>query len=168
MTGTAIPPLEKALQPDLLFVSDVEVVAVEMKITTKCSLSEVLRYALLGLAVELRAGAPRRHCLVLLGRGDFAGQWHEQFGSVTELKLAIAHEDLDTFLTTQPDRFLKHAARFREIVAGLDLAFISYAELAAFLREAAPPDSDETPGAEVYRKLIAGMLAELRGRGLAS
>ena len=158
---------ENATQPDLLFVSDVEVVAVEMKITTKCSLTQVLTYALLGLAVELRVGGPRRHCLTVLGRGDFASQWDEHFGSATELKLAIAHEDLDAFLSTQPDRFLRHEGRFREIVASLDLAFISYAELAAFLREAAPPASDETPGAQVYRKLIAGMLAELHGRGLA-
>jgi hypothetical protein len=87
---------------------------------------------------------------------------------VTELKLAIAHTDLASFLSTQPTRFHEHEGRFREIVASLDLAFISYSELAELLRDAALPDSDETTGAEVYRKLSAGMLAELRGRGLAS
>jgi hypothetical protein len=63
----------------------------------------------------------------LLGRGDFARQWHEHFASADELKLAIADADLSSFL-----------------------------------RDTAPPDSDETAGAEVHGKLITGPLAELR------
>jgi len=160
--------LEDAMQPDLLFLSDIESVALEMKIAAECGLRQVLKYALLGLAVELHARQPRRHHLVLLGRGDFAGQWPEHFGSVTELKLALAHEDLDAFLSTQSDRFRVHERRLREIVASLGVAFLSYEELAAFLRDAAPAESDASTGAEVYRKLIAGMVAELLGRGQAS
>lgn len=160
--------IEGATRPDLLFVSAAEVIAVEMKVAAGCSLREILEYALLDLAVELHVGDPRRHYLVLLGRGDFAGQWHEHFGSVTELRLALAREDLDAFLGTHPAHFREHEQRFRAIVAGLDIAFVNYAELAAFLGEARPSDADRTPGAEVYRKLIDGMLAELRRRRLIS
>jgi hypothetical protein len=160
--------LENAVQPDLLFISEAEVVAIEMKLGARCSVRQVLKYALLGLAVELQAREPRKHYLALLGRGDFPRQWKEHFASVTALRIALGNADLAAFLSAQPTRFREHEGRFREIVTALDIAFINYSDLAVFLSEAAPPDSDRTPGAEVYRKLIAGMLAELRGRGLAS
>ena len=159
--------LAKAMQPDLVFVSEAEAVAIEMKLRATCSLRRVLEYALLGLAVESQAGEPRKHYLALLGAGDFPRQWRERFASVTTLRIALGKEDLASFLRGQPARFQKHEDRFREIVTTLDIAFFTYSDLAAFLREAAPPDSDRAPGAEVYRKLIAGMQAELRGRGLA-
>jgi hypothetical protein len=160
--------LENGMQPDLVFLSEAEVVAVAMKLGARCSMRQVLKYALRGLAVELQAGEPRKHYLALLGPGDFQRQWREHFASVTALRIALDNADLAAFLGMLPTRFREHEGRLREIVTALDIAFISYCDLAAFLREAAPPASDRSPGAEVYRKLIAGMLAELCGRGLAS
>lgn len=159
--------LEKAMQPDFLFVSDAEVVSLEMKVNAKSSVSQVLKYALLGLAVELHVGGPRRHHLAFLGRGEFADLWHERFASAVELRLAIARTDLGSFLRTQPGRFSERARRFSEIVSSLDLGFISYPLLASFLRDAAPPDDDHAEAAEVYRRLIGGVLEELRRRQLA-
>jgi len=46
-------------------------------------------------------------------------------------------------------------------------SFSVCAALAAFLRGASPPDTDESAGAEVCRKLIAGILGELSSRRLA-
>ena len=46
-------------------------------------------------------------------------------------------------------------------------SFSVCAALAAFLRGASPPDTDESAGAEAYRKLIAGILGELSSRQLA-
>ena len=158
--------LEKATQPDLFFTSKAEVVGIEMKVDAKCDLRQVLKYALLGLAVELQTGEPRQHYLALLGRSDFARQWHERFASVDELKLALASTDVSSFLNTQANRHREHEQRFREIVASTVFSFINYAELAAFLADARPPDADETPSAEVFRKLVDGMIAELRRRGL--
>lgn len=158
--------LENAMQPDLLFVSDIEAVAMEIRLGRRWSLTQVLEYALMALAVELHLGAPRRYCFALVGTGDFPSQWEEQYSSVTKLKIALGHEDPILFLGTQADRFRKHEDRFMEIVAGLDLAFLSFADFAASLRDAAPSDTDMSPGAEVYRRLIAGMLAEFDRRRL--
>ena len=81
-------------------------------------------------------------------------------------QIALDNEDPALFLRTRADRFRKHEDRFLEIVASLDMAFLSFADLARSLREAAPPDTDVSPGAEVYRNLIAGMLAEFGRRRL--
>ena len=157
---------EHAMQSGLLFVSDIEAVVMEVTLERRQSLTQVLEYALMTLAMELHLGAPRRHCFVLVGAGDFPSQWQEQYASVTELKIALGHEDSALFLRTRADRLRKHEDRFMELVASLDMAFLSFADFATSLREAAPPDTDVSPGAEVYRNLIAGMLAELDRRRL--
>ena len=158
--------LEVAMQPDLLFVSDIEAVVMAITLERTWSLTQVLEYALMTLALELHLGAPRRHCLALVGAGDFPSQWKGQYASVTELKIALDNKDPALFLRTRADRLRKHEDRFMEIVASLDMAFLSFADFATSLREAAPSDTDVSPGAEVYRNLIAGILAEFDRRRL--
>jgi hypothetical protein len=158
--------LENAMRPDLLFVSDTEAVAMEIRLGRAWSLAQVHEYALMALALELQLGSPRRHCFALIDAGDFRSQWKGRYSSVTELKIALSHEDPTLFLRAQAERFHKHEERFMEIVVSLDLAFLSFADLAASIRDAAPSETDMSPGAEVYRKLIAGMLAEFDGRRL--
>ena len=156
------------MQPDLLFISDIEAVAMEIRLGHRLSLAQVLEFALMSLAVELDLGAPRRHCFVLVGAGNFSSQWEDQYSSVTVLKIALGDEDPALFLRMQAERFHRHEDRFLEIVVGFDLAFLSFADLAMLLREAAPSGTETSPGVEVYRELIAGVLAEFDPRRLAT
>jgi hypothetical protein len=158
--------LMSSMQPDLLFVSDREVAAIEMKIGAKCSVEQVLKYALLGLAVELRVGEERDHHLALLGSGNFVSQWTERFASIDALKLAVAAVDSESFLGGMPARFRDHKERFKRITRQLRLAYINYGSLGDYLKQAMPPLSDHSPGAEVLRKLITGVVEEFRVRQL--
>jgi hypothetical protein len=157
-----------SVQPDFLFTSDKELVSIEMKVGAKSSISQVLKYALLGLAVEMYAGQHKSHYLGFLGFGEFSKQWQEQFPSVAELKLAIANTDLSSFLGNQPSHFREHQARFSEIVASIEIESINYSQFAEFLRNTAPPNCDQSPGAEVYRNLISGLVEEFRRRHLTT
>lgn len=160
--------LMNSTQPDLMFTSDDALVSIEMKIGAKSSVTQVLKYALVGLAVELRAGAPKRHYLAFLGRGAFAELWQERFASLTELRAAVAAEDGASFLAKCPLKFGSHGERFSLIVSELALSFINYAAFADFLRQQIPPAADSSDGAQVYAKLLNGLLAELQNRGLAA
>lgn len=155
-----------AMQPDFVFESQVEVVSIEMKIDAKSSVSQVLKYALLGLAIELSHEAPRQHHLLMLGRGPFDGLWKERFKDLAELRSAVSGADLQAFLRTQPVRFRPHLQTFTRVVQELQISWLTYSGLARFLRCASPPQHDGTPGAEVYRKLITGMVGELSLRQL--
>ena len=159
--------LADAMQPDFFFESEADVVSIEMKIHAKSSVSQVLNYALLGLAVEMMRQAPRQHSLLMLGRGTFADLWSESFTNVAELRNAVVGADLPAFLLGRPARFRPHIARFTQIVQGLQIEWLPYWRLANLLRAAYPPDSDASRAAEVYRKLLDGMLNELSNRQLA-
>src|SRR5882762_3961975 len=124
--------LMSSMQPDFLFISDTEVAAFEMKIGSKCSVEQVLKYALLGLAVELRVNEEREHHLVLLGSGNFANQWAERFAAIEAAKLAVISADSAAFLQSMPARFRGHEGQFKRIVGELRLAYMNYGSLAEF------------------------------------
>jgi hypothetical protein len=83
---------------------------------------------------------------------------------VTQLKIALAGVDPAPFLAAQPARFHMHEDRFTAIVASLDVAFLSYADLAAFLRDAAPSEDDTSRDAQLCRKTMEAIVAEFDRR----
>jgi len=159
--------LDNCMQPDILFASDTDLVSLEMKVGAKCSVDQVLKYALLGLAAEMKYGGEKKHFLAILAPGTIASQFPERFGDIESLREAVLREDLARFLTNKPQRFRERQARLLDIVANLQLAFVNYKRLAEMLHEYAPSTSDESPGAEVFRKLVSGVIGEFRRRHLA-
>ena len=158
--------LQNSTQPDILFTSEADTVALEMKVGSKSSLTQVLKYALLGLAVELKLGSEKEHFLGFLGSGSFADQWKERFDSIEGLRHALAEVDCAPFLEKQTLYFREHATRFAQIVKGLSFCFVTYEELAGYLLRESPLPSDISPSAQVYRKLIEGVTGEFRLRKL--
>lgn len=158
--------LDDCTQPDFLFISERDVVSIEMKVSAKCSVDQVLKYALLGLAVEMQQG-PKQHYLALLGFGDFIDQFRgKRFDSPDKLIDVVKMQDLHSFLQDKPRCFRERQERLQEIVKGMQVQFLNYADFTAFLEHAAPPVLDQSPGAEVYRKLIFGLCKEIKDRKL--
>jgi hypothetical protein len=159
--------LENCMQPDILFESKNEVVSLEMKVGAKCSIDQVLKYALLGLSIEIQRRCEKTHFLAILAPGTLASQFPQHFSDIHSLKDAVVRTDLSAFLSKKPEQFRKQQARLEAIVGNLQLAFINYKQLGDHLRKDVPPTSDSTPGSEVYRKLVSGLIGEFRRRKLA-
>jgi hypothetical protein len=159
--------LKGKVQPDLLFTSEDVTVSVEMKINAKSDPDQVLKYALLALAVEQKKKHKMEHFLLFLGKHTFSGLWTGLCNSVEDLR---SHLDLNasasTFLQGKPAQFQREEARFLEIVSTLSFGFVNYGELAGLLEKEITP-TDKSDGAEVYSKLVGGMVRELRRRDLA-
>jgi len=154
--------LSNATQPDFLFTAPDATVSVEMKIEAKSNVSQVLKYALLGLAVEQQDKCRRKHHLIFLGVGGFGDLWKERFRSLGELKQVLETKK-ESFLDGRPERLRAERARYEEIVSTLSIGFLSYGAFADLLRT--ERDSlDDSMGAQVYRNLIDGMLHELNER----
>jgi hypothetical protein len=151
-------------QPDFMFASPDDVVFIEMKIEAKSSIDQVLKYALLGLAQELRSAQPKSHHLVFLVPGAFELLWQERFTEPDALRRTLTEADQRAFLARNAKRLVAYASRFQEIVENLELSSLTYSELANFLNSQAPNGQSEAE--MVYRQLIDGMVGELRRRGL--
>jgi hypothetical protein len=160
--------LKSRMQPDFLFISEGEIVSIEMKIKSKCSVNQVLKYALLGLAVEIKQKARKEHYLVLLGSGNITGQFPQRFKSSDELIVAIKEKELlSRFLAEKPSVFRQEKQRLEQIVENMKVKFLNYKDLTDILIRAAPKETDQSAGAEVYRNLIDGLCSEISRRKLS-
>jgi len=158
--------LVNSTQPDIVFTSPTTTVSIEMKVGAKSTITQVLKYALLSLAIELIDGVKRSHYLGLLGPGTFTRQWKEAFTTPEDLRVALMNADTQTFIAKQPAHFRSHRERFKEILANLVIGFQDYESFADVLLKGSPNPDDKTNGAEVYRNLISGMVGELKFRKL--
>lgn len=158
--------LANCMQPDFLFVSEEEAVSIEMKVKSQCSVDQVLKYALLGRAVEIQQNNQKEHYLVLLGSGAITSQFQQRFKSINDLTDAIKNENLATFLQNKP-RFLQDQQHLERIVQHMTVQFLSYKNFADILSSAAPSEDDQSVGAQVYRKLIDGLCHEMSRRKLS-
>jgi hypothetical protein len=138
-----------------------------MKVGAKSSIDQVFKYALLGLAVEGRQEKQKEHYLVLLGSGTIAKQFLQHFDTTDKVMDAVREQDIAEFLRNKPVHLRKQQGRLEQIVNQMRLEFINYEGFARFLLNAAPSLDDATPGAEVYRNLIFGVVGELKLRHLA-
>jgi hypothetical protein len=157
--------LESSMQPDFLFLSRTDVVCIEMKLSAKCCVNQVLKYALLGLAVELHEKQSKRLHFAILGCDGFC-KWEERFQSIEEVTEALHKADLTKFLQEQPTRFRDHQERFNGIVEQMRPKYWTYECFSQSLEGAMPSQHDHSPGAEVYRKLLRGLITEFRNREL--
>jgi hypothetical protein len=115
--------LKNATQPDFLFLADDECVAIEMKIRAKSDIEQVLKYALLALAVE-RKEHSRENFLLFMGKGSFSSLWREGFASVEEMHKKLESET-PKFLARKRKRFQEHEDRFEKIVKDFRFAFVN-------------------------------------------
>jgi hypothetical protein len=157
-----------AVQPDFFFTTDGATVSLEMKIGAKSSITQVLKYALLALAVEQEHdGREMEHSLIFLGRGDFSRLWRERF-SKDDVRQRLESEKCVFIqgLSGKEKRFRDQEARFAQIVSSLSIGFIDYHHFANLLHEEFP-SANGSAGEQVYGKLVGGMIAELRRGKLA-
>ena len=159
--------LPQSTQPDLFFTSPNQVVSLEMKLSAKSSIEQVIKYALLGLADEIASGQEKHHYLVFLSPGAFSSLWKEGWNDVGQLTSMLHKADIASFLEKQPNKFRARLNRLRRIVETLTLGHLTYKDVTEFLHGIESSTTSNGGGAEVYRKLINGLVGELKLRNLA-
>jgi hypothetical protein len=84
--------------------------------------------------------------------------------SIDALKLVLETENGRSY-SGKPEHFRTQEPRYFDIVSTLSVGFLSYGSLATLLAAEIDP-LDRSPGSQVYRKLLDGLLDELARRGL--
>jgi hypothetical protein len=157
--------LTKSCQPDFLFLANSGVCSLEMKLDSKTSINQVLKYALMGLAVEQQVGKELSHGLVFLGKGKFEEIWPKSSGVICPDSL---RSELASKAEAFSDKHLKsrdNRTRYLLIVAGLDIGFLNYKDFASILSTEREAAHDCATG-EMYGGLIDGLMGELKARKL--
>lgn len=157
----------RGVQPDFLFTSEASTVSLEMKIGAKSSVKQILKYALLALAVERDRKREMEHSLIFLGAGDFSSLFHRHL-SVGDLRQRLETEKSNFFKEPTGKKYeaQEDDGRFSQIVSSFSLGFLNYNQFDHLLCDELA-STDGCSGAQVYRNLVDGMRAELKRRELA-
>jgi hypothetical protein len=160
-------PKWTSCQPDFVFIGSGSTLSLEMKLDHKSSVEQVLKYALLALALECshdkqdKADDSRlAHRLVFLSKRGFQTLWSRSanIAELDQLRSSIDREIeqfADTHLCKVPDL----RPRFESIAREMDLGFITYGQFVCLLESERVSAQGRSEG--TYAKLLDGMLAEL-------
>lgn len=152
--------VEGLTQPDLLFEGTRSSVAIELKLGAKTSLEQIVKYATLFALMPAR----QSYGLLLMGPRGFPDLWRERFRTPAELSAALGELDR-SILPRKLLRYLeRHGAAVDAVLAQMRIGFLSYANFYTSLADEAGREAHH----ETYQRLLAGMMAELTERGLAT
>lgn len=152
----------KLCQPDAFFLGAKLRACIELKIDAKLDVQQVIKYAALMRLWNRDASFPNR--LILMGPKTFEDLWKQgSIESEEELRKAINEfesEKLDKRLR----KFESSLDEGRRFASSLELRFMPIAEFADILSLELASLGTQTPGEQVYAKLLNGMLGELQRR----
>jgi len=148
-------------QPDLFFMGDRSVVAIELKAGSKSSIDQALKYSLLGLAADVKSGSDHQHYLGYIAPGQFSDLWKDQLASPDDLKQAMLDAVPSFSRETGTLDIVAHRSRLMRLIENMAIGYMSYAELAALLVQESPGISATSAAEEVYHKLLLGLANEL-------
>lgn len=148
-----------ATQPDFLFVGSKQIVALEMKVGAKSSLEQLMKYLLLNIIYQEKKKTKLPFKLIFLGQGDFKDLWEEVFPNVAQLKKAFKKYSFPAITKKGNIKLKKYEAKIRHLVEECQIEFINYKDFSRILL-----DEQKHNKNEIYAKLLAGIISELRER----
>jgi|TARA_Y100000294_G_C8519841_1_gene322413 hypothetical protein len=155
-------------QPDLFFAGRTSNVCIELKLSAKLSLEQVLKYVYLNMLEQQHSGTSKQYFLLFMGRGGFENQWTEKFADIGSMRSELSTVRLSESPKGWASRFEGLDDQIFEAAEDTSMYFMNYEAFAASLVDFRDGIDSSSPYAETMTKLFDGMLAELRERGLAT
>jgi len=165
-TREFIESIGSVTQPDLLFYGQKSLVGIEMKISAKSSLDQLMKYLVLSLLENEAADSQKQFYLLFLGKGDFTDLFKEKFASIDEMRKAFLAHPIPKKSRNGGIILEHYEEKLRKLSQNATIAYLNYGDLVALLLAQREMYIDDTAGNEVIRKLIDGLIQEIRSRRL--
>jgi len=155
-------------QPDLFFNGRTTNVAVELKLSSKLSIEQVLKYAYINILEQQYSNSSKQYFLLFMGKGDFENQWVEIFPTIDSMREALPSVRLSELPKTWARKLKGLDEEILETANNTEFGFMNYDAFAASLYEYRSNIDLSSPYADTVSELFDGMLEELIERGLAA
>jgi hypothetical protein len=149
-------------QPDLFFLNEHSIVSIELKIKSKSSVNQALKYAFLGLAADLKQGVDRKHYLAFMAPGKFSNLWLDGFQTVDELKYAMILAASTFQMKSRTIDSDLYRPKFVQLITDMSISFINYRDFSNLLQKELDLIPESSVASETYKKLLQGMIDEIR------
>jgi hypothetical protein len=160
-TRTFVNSFGAVTQPDLFFMGKKTLLFIEMKVESKTSLEQFMKYLLLSIITDEHEGKRRRPLYLLyIGKYDFDHLFQEKFASVEEAKAALIKMSLPEKTKNGGRDMRPYHENIRKSAKNVRLSYRTYTDLYALLRTKLQEQHNET-----VTKLMEGMCNEMEMRG---
>jgi hypothetical protein len=159
--------VQNVTQPDIFFAGQNSSVGVELKLGSKLTLEQVLKYAVLSIHEQAHFGAKKDFYLLFMGRGEFENQWKERFPDIESMKTALSSVRLSETGKSWAKKFDGRDEEILEAARNTKFGFMNYETFAITLSKFNQSIDLASPYATTISELFNGMSAELRERELA-
>ena len=149
------------VQPDLFFLSEKDVVFIELKVSARSSIDQVLKYASLSLAVDKITGVNHEHHLIFIGPDQFKDLFNDHIDRPETLKLAMLNEVEHFDMRSEVMSNVAYRPNLVQIINTMLITFISYQDVVNFMRTEIKDIELKTEAEEIYLKLLHGLIDEL-------
>ena len=153
-------------QPDMMFVGNAQNFFVELKLDSKSSIDQVLKYTVLHALECEAAGTVKPFYMLFIGKGGFENLWKERFKNVTGLKNTIRsynykalERKTKVLAAIDFDSIVETALRSR-------IEMINYTKLSKFIDGYSKEINLKSIYSDSIIRLMEGMREELEFRGL--
>lgn len=160
--------VDNGTQPDLFFAGRTTNVCIELKLGSKLTLEQVLKYVFLNKLEQRHSGLEKRYYLLFMGKGEFRDQWREKFEDTKAMSLALRETTFSGSLKRWASKIMVDEGEIGAAADKTAFSFLSYQGFASSLAAFKKDIDGASPHSETIVELFNGMLAELRERRLAT
>jgi hypothetical protein len=155
-------------QPDLFFAGRTTNVCIELKLGSKLTIEQVLKYVYLSILEQKHSAAEKQYFLLFMGSRKFENQWREKFPDIASMRAALSTVRLSKLQKSWASRFEGLDSEILETAKNTNFGFLNYEAYAASLENYGSRIDRSSAYAETITELFDGMRAELRERGLST
>ncbi len=148
-------------QPDFLALGAKHTFAIELKLSSKSDIRQVLLYAALAALEERNSGAEKTHFLLMLTPPrSFRAVWKEGFDGSESLMADLAEAARHPAKIAPKQKSLFKKVNVASVLPRFRIAHLTYEEFAQVLEDSRP--KQQSDGDEVLDKLLSGAASEFR------
>lgn len=158
--------LNDSTQPDVFFKSKTDLVAIEFKLSTKSSIEQLLKYAILFNFSELYHERKFKYYLIYVGCNNFNTIFKEKFPTIDLVQPALQIAHIPDTTKRGDINLMPHKEKIIKIAKDMNLSFVNYQGLYNILEDFIKSIDSNNPFSETITKLLSGMNNELIFRKL--
>jgi len=121
-----------ATQPDFFFIWEESNIFIEMKINSKSSLEQLMKYIFLHIKDCERVWKNKKLNLIYLAKWEFKNLFKEKFNNIDELKKEFQDFEIPKITKKGNNNLEEYFEKIKEIWKNMDIDFISYLDFKNF------------------------------------
>ena len=163
--GDFVVGLKDFPQPDFWFVGKKNIVAIEMKLEAKTTLIQYIKYILLNILYQENAGTKKEFHLLYLTKNGLERLWDKRDINLENLSDKVRDIDLSAFKGKGSIKIEPYRQQVLSLILNTEqlVAHTDYQSFDNLLKQ----ELDTTEN-EIFRKLLLGIIDELKDRNLIS